>query len=81
MELKILRDCLRIIPNDSWPLRDERDTAYIEEVLGLKKEGDYVKLIRKNVYGTLSLGCLETEVVKVCYYVLIIKGNIYIEFA
>ena len=53
MKLIIKRDRMKIVPEDS--IFDERDTAFIEEVLGMKKTGDSIKLIRS------SFGWLETE--------------------
>lgn len=57
MKLEINRYGLSIIPDHG----DERDFAYIEEVLDLKKSGDSIKLVRKNAYGLSCLGILETE--------------------
>lgn len=59
MKLLITRYSLEIIPEDS--LSDKRDTAYIEEVLGLKKDGDSIQLIRRNVSDLSSLAYLETK--------------------
>ena len=59
MELKIKRYSLQIVLDD-----DVRDVAFIEEVLGLKNKGDWIKLIRVNRANTASMGCipyLETE--------------------
>ena len=50
MRMEIKRYGIEIIPED------EEDIAYIEEVLGLKNEGDKADVIRYNVFGTLSLG-------------------------
>jgi hypothetical protein len=62
MKIQILRDTLKIIPeNCGYPNYDERDTAYIEEVLGLKKDGDFIKLVRKNVMDSFSLAYLEVQ--------------------
>ena len=60
MELKIKRYSLQIVPEDDC-LGDERDTAFIEEVLGLRKEGDWVKLKRVNAMGLSYIAYLETE--------------------
>lgn len=38
------------------------ETIFIEDILGLKNEGDSVLLVRKNVGGLSSLGYLETEI-------------------
>ena len=62
MKLEIHRNSLKIIPEDKSAIRcDERDTAYIEEVLGLKKDGDSIKLVRKNAYGLSCIAYLETK--------------------
>lgn len=62
MKLEIGRYCLRIVPEDQTVVRtDERDTAFIEEVLGLRKNGDSIKLVRKNAHGLLCVAYLETE--------------------
>ena len=55
MKLKILRNGLQITPDG-----DERDVVYIEEVLGLKKDGDSINLVRKNAYGLSCVAYLET---------------------
>jgi hypothetical protein len=62
MKLKIARSKLEIVPEHGMLLgEDDRDEAYIEEVLGLKNEGDYVRLVRKNAMGLSSLAYLETQ--------------------
>jgi hypothetical protein len=38
-----------------------QDEAFIEEVLGLKKDGDKIHIIRRNAIGLSSLACLETR--------------------
>lgn len=58
MDLIIARNRLII-----WPERQNNgisnlDLAYIEEVLGLKKEGDWIRLVRRDCVR--SLVCLET---------------------
>ena len=55
MKLNITRYSLQIVPEDSRYPCDERDTAFIEEVLGLRKAGDSIRLRRINSYG---LGCI-----------------------
>ena len=55
MKLKILRKGLQIIPDG-----DERDVVYIEEVLGLKKDGDSINLVRRNAHRLSCLAYLET---------------------
>jgi len=57
MKVIVDRYRLRIIPDDA----DCRDEAYIEEVLGLTKPGDSIKLTRKNVIGMTRIAYLETE--------------------
>ena len=65
MKLDISRYSIKIIPEDNtisgFGQQDERDTAFIEEVLGLRKDGDSVRLIRKNAHGLLCIAYLETE--------------------
>ena len=58
MILKINRFSIEIVPSSN---RDERelDVAFIEEVLGLKNDGDYVHLVRKNAHGVTSMGRME----------------------
>ena len=54
MKLDIHRDLMRIIPetesvHETGPnLRDMRDMVFIEEVLGLKKDGESIQFERKN---------------------------------
>ena len=40
--------------------RCHQDAAYIEDTLGLKKQGDYVLLRRVNAYSLSCLAYLET---------------------
>jgi len=63
MKLSITRHTLQITPEDKgYPTPDERDTAFIESVLGLKKEGDSIKLIRKDASGlSHCIAYLETD--------------------
>lgn len=58
MKLEIKRYGLRILPEDRDG--DARDTAFIEEVLGLKQDGDSVLLTRKNSSGLSCIAYLET---------------------
>ncbi len=58
MELKVERRCLRVESGRFWP---EQDVAFIEDTLGLKKDGDYVKLVRKNASGLSCPAYLVTE--------------------
>lgn len=55
MRMKLGRFGIMIIPED------EQDEAYIEEVLGLKEEGQSVKLRRENAAGLNKLAYLETK--------------------
>ncbi len=43
---------------------NEMDEAYIEKVLGLEKEGDSIKLVRRNAIGLSCIAYLETEATK-----------------
>lgn len=62
MKLKVSRNKLEIVPERGMlPGEDERDEAFIEEVLGLKNEGDSVLLVRKNASGLSALAYLETQ--------------------
>ena len=62
MKLSITRHGLQITPEDRTGVdRDERDTAFIEEVLGLKKDGDSIKLVRKNAHGLSCIAYLEAQ--------------------
>ena len=62
MKLIILRNKIEIVPEDGGcPNYDERDTAFIENVLGLKKDGDSIKLVRRNAHGVNKLAYLETK--------------------
>ena len=46
MRLSITKQSLKISPDETYPNPDERDMVFIEQVLGLKKEGDSVRLVR-----------------------------------
>jgi len=63
MRLEVTRYVMRIVPEDrNVPSStDERNSAYIEEVLGLKKDGDSIKLVRKDVMGCRTIAYLETQ--------------------
>ena len=65
MKIDIGRHSIKIIPDDNtisgFGQQDERDTAFIEEVLGLKKNGDSIRLVRKNVDGLSCIAYLETD--------------------
>ena len=53
MKIKVKRFAIEIIPES------EEDTAYIEEVLKLRLQGDNCRCIRQNMPGSLSIGCIE----------------------
>jgi len=55
MNLKVYRYSIQIIPESAV------DNAFIEEVLGLKENGDSVKLTRVNVTGFGTLGYIEAR--------------------
>lgn len=61
MKLKVTRYSLQIVPETSYDNSDERDTAFIEDVLGLEKNGDWIKLKRVNASGLSCIAYLETE--------------------
>ena len=62
MILNITKRSLQIVPEDKgYPNPNELDTAYIEEVLGLKNDGDSIKLTRKNAHGLGCIAYLETK--------------------
>lgn len=61
MKMEMLRHGIRIIPEGGFTRGDERDVAYIEEVLGLKKDGDAILLVRRNAARLSCLGYLETR--------------------
>ena len=65
MKTSINHHTLRITPEaEGYPIPEEKDTAFIENVLGLKKEGDSIKLIRKDVHGLSCIAYLETDQIK-----------------
>lgn len=58
MKLKVHRRWLEIIPEN------EIDEAYIEEVLGLRKDRDVIWLVRENAFaltGGSHMGSLRTR--------------------
>ena len=65
MKLDIGRRSIKIIPEDrtisGYGTQDERDTAFIEEVLGLRHDGDSINLVRRNTYGLSCIAYLETN--------------------
>jgi hypothetical protein len=54
MKFEIRRDGIVVIPEN------DQDRAYIEDTLGLKKDGEYILLTRKNAHGLGSIAYLET---------------------
>lgn len=58
MKLKVNRYSLQITPEN------ETDEAYIEEVLGLRYDGDVVHLVRDNAMGLSCIAHLETRTVE-----------------
>ena len=56
MKMEIGRYRITIYPEN------DLDVAYIEEVLGLKEDGDKIELVRKNIIGVSHIAYLETEV-------------------
>lgn len=55
MKFEVGRYGINVIP------QDEADEAYIEDTLGLKKEGDYVLLTRENAMGMSCIAYLRTK--------------------
>lgn len=55
MKLEIDRRWITIMPEKRI------DIAYIEDTLGLKKDGDYIKLKRRNAEGLSDIVCIETD--------------------
>ena len=55
MKLTVNRYSIEIAPDNAT------DEAYIEEVLGLKKDGDTTLLIRKNAFGLRCIAYLEAR--------------------
>lgn len=59
MILFVKRYGLEIVSETSF--FKEEDIAYIEDTLGLKKDGDSIKLVRKNASGLSCLAYLEAK--------------------
>ncbi|MHA1342357.1 MAG: hypothetical protein ACTSQG_00090 [Promethearchaeota archaeon] len=55
MKLKVKRNCIHICADS------EVEEAYIEEVLGMKEIGDFIKLKRVGSCGIYFRPCLEAE--------------------
>jgi len=58
MNLAVHRHYLQITPENKM------EEAYIEEVLGLRNDGDVVHLVRDNGSGSFCIAHLETRTVK-----------------
>ena len=58
MRLTVYRHSLQITPEN------ETDEAYIEEVLGLRNNGDVVHLVRDNAMGLSCIAHLETRTIE-----------------
>ena len=56
MKLIVTRYSLEIVPESPT------DEAYLETVLGLKHEGDWVRLTRRNAVGMSCWGYAEVKV-------------------
>jgi len=62
MKLNITTTGIEIVPEDKgYTNPDKRDTVFIERVLGLTKDGDSVKLVRKNNFRLSSIACHVTQ--------------------
>ena len=57
MNLRVERHKLRIESGNFWP---DIDVAFVEEVLGLRNDGDSIHLVRKNASGLSCIAYLET---------------------
>lgn len=55
MKFKVSRRGIEIIPEN------DQDTAYIEDTLGLKRDGDAIPLVRQNAIGLGCMGNLTTH--------------------
>jgi hypothetical protein len=54
MRFNINRNGIEIVPESKI------DEAYIEDTLGLKREGDAIPLVRQNVFSTHAIANLST---------------------
>jgi hypothetical protein len=61
MKIRVRRDAIVIEPETGYG-KDETEVAFIEKVLGLKKDGDWIRLVRKNAMGLSCIAYLETEI-------------------
>lgn len=55
MKFKVSRRGIEVIPEN------DQDTAYIEDTLGLKQDGDAIPLVRQNAMGLSCMGSLSTH--------------------
>jgi hypothetical protein len=55
MKMRVTRLGIDIIPEN------EIDEAYIEDTLGLRDDGDFIRLVRQNASGLSSLANLTTH--------------------
>lgn len=53
MRFEVTRRGIKIVPEN------DQDVAFIEDTLGLNVAEDYVRLTRKNVYGTSALAYVD----------------------
>ena len=58
MNLRVKRYGLEVESGNCWP---DIDIAFVEEVLGLKNDGDYVRLVRKNANRLSCIAYLQTR--------------------
>ena len=58
MRFRLGRDTITVIPEGHV------DDAYIEDTLGLRENGAFIRLVRRNVVGSSNVNCLETETFK-----------------
>lgn len=61
MRLSVRSYGLEIEPEESACPRDERDTAYVRDTLGLSNKNDAIALVRHNAIGMSCLGHLATD--------------------
>lgn len=62
MEIKITSTgTLQISVSEHDENTKNAETLFIEQILGLRHDGDSIKLIRKNAYNLSRLAYLETQ--------------------
>ena len=61
MRLEVQRRRILILPEQHGRSEKELDVAYIEAVLGLRKDGDTAVVRRVNAYNLSCLAYLEIE--------------------